>query len=189
MKSIPSLRVVALVGLVTGLLNHTGLSQNSAVHWYTFSIGYASATSPANTMVKSIIGQSFVGSMKQGNSFIESGFLADTLFRSVLVGVDNARGLPTSFSLSQNYPNPFNPITRIRYALPCETLVVLRLYDMLGQVVLTLVDEKQTAGEKEIQLDARGLASGVYVYRLTASDPSLQSVQAFTDVKKLMVIK
>ncbi len=88
---------------------------------------------------------------------------------------------PQAFSLSQNYPNPFNPTTQIEYALPRDARVRLEIYNLLGQKVATLVDEYQRAGYRSVRWDARGLASGVYLYRLQAGD--------FTAVKKLVVIK
>jgi hypothetical protein len=86
---------------------------------------------------------------------------------NVVNGV-NALNTPVEFSLSQNYPNPFNPATTIRYGLPSRTRVSLVVYNILGQVVTTLVDETQEAGYHDVQLRANTLASGVYIYRIAA---------------------
>ena len=75
---------------------------------------------------------------------------------------------PTKFALLQNYPNPFNPSTKIGYELPREAKVTLRLHNILGQIVMELVNAERTPGRYEVQLNARNLASGVYLYRLTA---------------------
>jgi hypothetical protein len=88
---------------------------------------------------------------------------------------------PTSFRLMQNYPNPFNPSTVISYSIPMSTLVTLKVYDVLGRQVATLVNEQQAPGLHSITLNAGELASGVYFYQLQAGN----TVQA----KKLMVIK
>jgi len=79
-------------------------------------------------------------------------------------------GLPVESALDQNYPNPFNPTTRIDYSVSSATQVVLKVYDVLGREVMTLVDERQTSGSHSVNLDAKGLSSGVYLYRLQVGD-------------------
>ena len=91
------------------------------------------------------------------------------------------QNMPTSFLLRQNYPNPFNPSTTISYSLPTNEPVILKLYDVVGREVKTLVNERETAGNHSVNLNASGLASGVYFYQLQVGN----KVQA----KKLMVIK
>ena len=87
-----------------------------------------------------------------------------------------------SFELSQNYPNPFNPETRISYALPTSKVVTLKIYDLLGKEIRTLVHEKQTAGLHTVVFNADGLASGVYFYKLRAGDK-------FQQVKKMLLMR
>jgi len=70
------------------------------------------------------------------------------------------------FSLMQNYPNPFNPATNIEYSVPSNEFVSLKVYDMLGREVATLVDEIQKAGNYKITFDGKFLSSGVYIYKL-----------------------
>jgi hypothetical protein len=88
---------------------------------------------------------------------------------------------PVAFNLRQNYPNPFNPSTTISYSLPTNTIVTLRLYDLLGHEVKTLVNGQQTAGEHAVMVNGSSLASGVYFYRLQAGN--------FTATKKMMLVK
>jgi len=76
--------------------------------------------------------------------------------------------LPQRFVLQQNYPNPFNPSTTIAYQLPSRTHVTLRVFDVLGREVGTLVNDMQEPGYKSLRFNATGLASGVYFYRLQA---------------------
>ena len=83
--------------------------------------------------------------------------------------------------MEQNYPNPFNPTTVIRYTLPEASVVTLKVFDVLGREVSTLVHGRQTAGNYNIPFDARALPTGVYFYRLTAG--------GFSDTKKLMLVK
>jgi hypothetical protein len=89
--------------------------------------------------------------------------------------------IPGEFSLEQNYPNPFNPTSIIGYALPKQSYVTLRVYDMLGRVVQTIVEETQTPGLYEARVNASALASGIYFYRLSAG--------AFVETKKMIVLR
>ena len=99
-----------------------------------------------------------------------------------IVGISNQQNeLPRVFALYQNYPNPFNPITTIRYDVPKSTLVTIIVYDMSGREITTLVNEKKDAGSYELIFDASKLASGVYIYKMTAGE--------FTSMKKLILIK
>jgi len=74
--------------------------------------------------------------------------------------------VPQTYSLEQNYPNPFNPTTNIRFGLPKSGLVKMVIYDVLGRVVTTLVNEYKEAGEYTVDFDASAIASGVYFYKL-----------------------
>jgi len=89
--------------------------------------------------------------------------------------------IPREFSLEQNYPNPFNPVTTIRYELPRDSRVLLKVYNVLGREVKTLIDDVQVAGFKSVSFDATLLSSGVYFYRLEAG--------RFSDTKKMLVVK
>jgi len=77
-------------------------------------------------------------------------------------------GLPGSFGLEQNYPNPFNPGTTIRFSIVDPQFTIVKVYDLLGREVAVLVDERKEPGDYDVKFDATGLASGVYIYRLTA---------------------
>jgi hypothetical protein len=89
--------------------------------------------------------------------------------------------LPHAFALHQNYPNPFNPTTQIRYDLPVDATVVIRIFDLLGRQLQTLVSGPQTAGFHSVPFDARDLPTGIYLYRITAG--------SFTDIRKAVVIR
>jgi len=88
---------------------------------------------------------------------------------------------PETFNLSQNYPNPFNPTTKISWQIPAESYVTLKVYDLLGNEVATLVNEEKTAGIYEVEFDASRLTSGTYFYTLKSG--------GFISTKKLMLIK
>ncbi len=88
---------------------------------------------------------------------------------------------PRQFNLSQNYPNPFNPTTNISYRISDVGFVSLKVYDVLGRLVKTLVDKVEMPGDHEVQLDASGLPSGVYFYRLQAGN--------YSQSRKLLLVK
>ncbi|MBI5021187.1 MAG: T9SS type A sorting domain-containing protein [Ignavibacteriales bacterium] len=91
---------------------------------------------------------------------------------------------PVEFKLNQNYPNPFNPTTTISFDLSADAFVTLKVYNMLGQEIATLIDrEEYTEGSNDVEFDASALASGVYYYRLIVNDGEMQQVQ------KMMLLK
>jgi len=85
------------------------------------------------------------------------------------------------FSLLQNYPNPFNPTTNIEFSIPKPEFVTLRIYNILGEEVASLVSERLTAGKYTYDLDAGGLASGVYLYRIQAGE--------YVNAKKMILLR
>ena len=89
--------------------------------------------------------------------------------------------LPVDFVLHQNYPNPFNPVTTIGFALPHPAHVILKIYNIAGQEVATLVNEKLAAGRFKAPWNGAGFASGVYLYRFQAGD--------FVETRKLSLVK
>ncbi len=112
---------------------------------------------------------------------------------SKVVSVDNYEkvNLPNQFSLSQNYPNPFNPTTKIKFTIPVETghapslRISLKVYDILGKEVATLVNEEKPAGNYEIEFDGSNLSSGVYFYQLS----TYGGAGNFIETKKLIILK
>lgn len=98
-----------------------------------------------------------------------------------LVGVEDGEIIPTEFSLAQNFPNPFNPTTNIKFGLPKESNVTLRIFNILGEEVATLVNKVMPAGFHTVNFDASRLTSGLYIYRIEADN--------FVQVKKMMLMK
>ncbi len=88
---------------------------------------------------------------------------------------------PQKFGLAQNYPNPFNPTTHLRFAVANSGVVSLKVFDMMGREVATLVNEVKSAGEYDMQFDASGLSSGVYYYRIQAGD--------FVETKRMTLLR
>jgi hypothetical protein len=98
-----------------------------------------------------------------------------------ITAVEQLDELPTDYKLEQNYPNPFNPSTTIKYSLPQNSRVQLRIYDILGNLVETLVDDNQNAGVYTVDFDGSNLSSGVYFYQLITPQ--------FKQTKKLILMK
>ena len=95
--------------------------------------------------------------------------------------VEQISGLPEDYSLSQNYPNPFNPSTNIEYSIPSESFVELKVYDVLGNEIVTLVNQEQSAGIYRADFNASNLPSGMYFARITTNE--------FTQVVKMTLLK
>lgn len=101
----------------------------------------------------------------------------------------NISNIPTKFSLYQNFPNPFNPVTTIKYDLPKDVKVTIKIYDILGREVETLINnELRSAGRYEINWNANKYASGVYIYRIEARRVG-SSTSSFVDTKKMVLLK
>ena len=102
-------------------------------------------------------------------------------FGETETSADDAEALAAVFALDQNYPNPFNPSTQIRYHLPVDAYVQLAIFNILGERIAMLVNERQQAGAHDVMLDASHLASGVYIYRLEAGD--------FISTRKMVLVR
>jgi hypothetical protein len=95
--------------------------------------------------------------------------------------ISEKSNLPTEFTLKQNYPNPFNPSTIIRYTVPQFSKVVIKIFDVLGNEIETLVNDEKPMGTYELTWYVKGLSSGVYFYRIQAGD--------FVETKKMILLK
>jgi hypothetical protein len=105
-------------------------------------------------------------------------------YQSDCYSITESRGdkeYPKEFVLKQNYPNPFNPTTTIRYVIPERALVTIKIYDILGDEITTLVNEEKPIGYYEVEFIASNLSSGVYFYKLTAGD--------FIQTKKMILLR
>jgi hypothetical protein len=116
-----------------------------------------------------------------GPTTIGSTAHVDNLSFSGIADVEKINGLPEDFSLTQNYPNPFNPSTKIEYSITEASFVQLKVYDILGNEVASLVNQEQTAGSYRADFTADNLASGFYVAQLIAGD--------FTKTIKMTLMK
>ena len=125
-------------------------------------------------------------------NFLAAGTYGRSMYKidlNLLIDINNEQlQILNEFSLSQNYPNPFNPSTVIHYSIPNVTLsevegsrVQLKIYDILGNEVATLVNKEQPAGNYEVNFDASSLSSGVYLYKLITG--------IYSETKKMLLLK
>jgi hypothetical protein len=117
-----------------------------------------------------------------GNSYSFFGYKVTLHFKQFITGVSSeGTDIPTSYRLHQNYPNPFNPSTTISFSLPSKSFVTLKVFDLIGREVATIVNEELPPGNHTKQWNADNLSSGVYFYRLQAD--------SFTQTKKLVLLR
>ncbi|HEY3250149.1 MAG TPA: T9SS type A sorting domain-containing protein, partial [Ignavibacteria bacterium] len=105
----------------------------------------------------------------------------DFAVSSYPIGIQQISTVVKDFALGQNYPNPFNPVTNIEFSIPKNEYVLLKVYDILGREVKSLVNQNLTAGEYKVDFDAKGLSSGMYYYSLRAGEN--------VTVKKMVLVK
>ncbi len=151
-----------------------------------FTSGSAYAVLPGSTSIQN---QPAISSI-QGNQFTYT-IPPLSVFHFVLsgtTGVTETAPLPSSFALEQNYPNPFNPTTTIRYSLPVTTHVTLKVYDVLGRDLSTLIDRTEETGSHQVILDASGFASGVYFYTIAIEQNGSSQGEVMLR-KKMLVLK
>jgi len=132
-----------------------------------------------NSIIQSSDGGYIIAGAEE--SFVNGvNFLLMKIDSDLLPSVDE-KFIPSEFSLSQNYPNPFNPSTKIKYQIPEMSFVTLKVYDVLGNEVATLVNKEKPAGEYEVEFNASKLPSGIYFYQIKAGE--------FIQTKKMIFIK
>jgi Secretion system C-terminal sorting domain len=150
-----------------------------------FSNGGNISSSDKN-QIRSSVGEPLTGKSGSSSNQILSGFWYT---EDVITGIegDNKNALPTQFQLMQNYPNPFNPSTTIKYALPYSSKIKISVFNILGQLVINLVDEVKEAGYYDYRWNAANMASGVYIYTIKAK--SLDGNKDFFLAKKMILIK
>jgi hypothetical protein len=98
-----------------------------------------------------------------------------------MTGINRESNSPKGFYLAQNYPNPFNPQTRIRYKIPHRSYVTIKVVNLIGQEIVTLVGEEKTSGEHDVMFNADDLSGGIYFYRIIAGE--------FTETNKMVLLK
>jgi len=136
---------------------------NNKFHWPTEADGNGSSLELKNPQLNNIVPQNWKASTNHGSPGKSN---------DATTGIDNNKliNVPTTYKLEQNYPNPFNPVTNISFSVIENNLTTLKIYDVLGKEVNTLVNRVLPKGNYNIQFNAVGLASGVYIYRLISGN-------------------
>jgi Secretion system C-terminal sorting domain len=169
----------ALIIIAVVLYCLPAMPQSSKIMWSGFASGFGNSGNPTSILMNSW-GESFSGSAQNSSSRIIAGFL--TFRETHLTGVKNEQSIvPKVWKLEQNYPNPFNPSTTIKYQVPKPGYVSLKIYDILGREILTLVNENKTAGYFEARFNAVRFPSGVYIYQLRSKE--------YSSDKKMILLK
>ncbi len=165
-----------------GWLNTIATDQRLALHTGPF---YLEENKPITIIVSYTIGDGLepVNSVtvgKEVSEFVQQFYLSN--FDYNILHVEEEKNLIVDeFKLYQNYPNPFNPSTTISYHIPELSFVTLKVYDVLGNEIVTLIDEEKSAGNFEVEFDGTTLSSGIYFYQLQAG--------SFVETKKMVLMK
>jgi hypothetical protein len=182
-----AMTVLLTKGSLTGTAVAVGAANigNAASSWQqlTIPLVYNSPQSPDTCYIQIMI----IGPPTGSQPKIGSYFLIDDLaFSGNASAVGNESALPNSFALEQNYPNPFNPSTNIRFSVAQAGHVSLKVYNVLGVEVASIVNEQKEAGTFSVNWNASGLPSGMYLYRLSVTS---DKGQLFDQTKKLALLK
>lgn len=138
----------------------------------------AGVSNNSGFIVNSNISQNFIGLSSNSSIVVGSGFFYGVNY---ILSVETEEGLPTEYRLYQNFPNPFNPSTTIKFSIPEPNQVILKIYDIVGSEVTTLLNQQMETGNYSITFNSPQLASGIYFYRMISGN--------FITVKKMMMLK
>jgi hypothetical protein len=154
-------------------------TQQSAYKEFVVNMYYTNAETPDTAWISIILANSTTGRGHIGSTF----WIDDLSFGSAAATdvKEFGNGIPAAFALNQNYPNPFNPSTMIQFEIPEAQFVSLKVYNLLGQEVATLINNQLEAGRYRAEFDGRNLPSGTYLYRLQAG--------TYTETKKMVLVK
>jgi len=168
-----------LIGLgISLLVLDVGFTQHQISNSVISSGGYTITN--ANNILLSSVGEAFIENATNATQQQQSGFWY-VYQQTTITDVEDEETIPTVFKLEQNYPNPFNPSTTIKFAVPERSNVLIKIYDILGSEVVTLVNEEMDAGWYQKSFDAYSYSSGVYLFRMEAGN--------YISTKKMMLIK
>ena len=148
---------------------------------------------PVTIIVPYIVarGSSALNSIEMMRHYAQSSrLLYNSNFSNLFAGIKQPdENIIEGFKLYENYPNPFNPSTKISYQLPVASHVTLKVYDVLGNEIASLVDEYKSEGKYEIEFNASNLASGIYFYQLKTDQSNVGQARNFTETKKMILMR
>jgi len=137
--------------------------------------------SSTSYVLSSTVGEPFIGKSINASNQKYTGFWYSYVQSAITATEEEQEILPTAFKLEQNYPNPFNPSTIIKFAVPEKSSVLIKIYDILGGEVITLINEEMEAGWYNREFNASSYSTGVYIYRMQAG--------TYTSTKKMILVK
>ena len=131
-------------------------------------------------IINGSLGQTIIGKCENAINQAQAGFW-QMYYQNVIVNVTDDDILPVEFKLEQNYPNPFNPSTIIKFGIPERSSVLIKIYDVLGSEVKTLLNQEMDKGWYELLFNAAGYSSGIYIFRMQAGN--------YISTKKMLMLK
>lgn len=175
------LRTAAAALATVAVLARAGSGQTTTtISWASLDMGHG-LLGGGGIVLQSVAGQGLCGLSSSRDVRLTAGFLTTRAPGGQATVVDAPGGPPLAWSLEQNTPNPFNPSTTIAFQVPVAGRVAIRVYNALGQQVLTAVDADLAAGRHEVHLDASTLSSGAYCYCLSAA--------GYRQTRKLLLLR
>lgn len=136
--------------------------------------------SGAANILAQTLGEPIVGKAASSTNISSIGFWS-VYQQDVLTSVNDEEQIPVEYKLEQNYPNPFNPTTTIKFAVAEKSRVIIKIYNITGEEITTLVNEEKDKGWYEVKFNSTGLSSGIYLYRMQAGN--------YVSIKKMMLLK
>ncbi|OGU79601.1 MAG: hypothetical protein A2W11_05380 [Ignavibacteria bacterium RBG_16_35_7] len=177
MKIIKGTFILSIFSLL--LLFHFQVFPQNKIAFSLISSGGGQQANSAYT-INGSLGQTIIGNGENTIHQAHAGFW-QMYYQNVMVNVPDDDLLPIEFKLEQNYPNPFNPSTIIKFGIPEQSIVLIKIYDVLGSEVKTLLNQEMDKGWYELLFNAAGYSSGIYIYRMQAG--------SYANTKKMLMIK
>jgi hypothetical protein len=170
------LKLLLLLFFLIPCLSTNGQNQ---IPYSVFSAGGNSQSNSQNILF-STLGEGFIGASSNSSNQLLLGFWT-AYKQNAVTSVKDEKSIPNEYKLEHNYPNPFNPSTTIRFSIPERSFVSLKVYDILGNEVTTLVNKDMETGNYETKFNADNYSSGIYIYKISAGN--------FINTRKMILVK